>query len=188
MAYDKVIDSSALNANLTSVANAIRSKGGTSASLAFPSGFVDAISKIETGKVTMEEHTVTFASDLGNGTEYNKAVLTGNAFVKENYAKNGFAAILMPVTPAPMTAQYVTHGMYHGNANIGASDAVRYGFAYQSNSASSMGFSGLTDKISGTNYNACFRARNTGNLQIYVSSIRRILAGTYKIIVLCWED
>ena len=35
--------------DLTSVANAIRAKGGTSAQLAFPQGFVDAVEAIETG-------------------------------------------------------------------------------------------------------------------------------------------
>jgi hypothetical protein len=35
--------------DLTSVANAIRAKGGTSASLAFPSGFVSAVQAIPTG-------------------------------------------------------------------------------------------------------------------------------------------
>ena len=49
MAVDKLVDSSQLDADLTSVANAIRTKGGTSASLAFPAGFVDAIDAIETG-------------------------------------------------------------------------------------------------------------------------------------------
>lgn len=49
MAVDKLVDSTQLNADLTSVANAIRTKGGTSAQLAFPSGFVDAVEAIETG-------------------------------------------------------------------------------------------------------------------------------------------
>lgn len=49
MALDKLVDSSQLNTDLTSIANAIRTKGGTSASLAFPQGFVDAIDAIETG-------------------------------------------------------------------------------------------------------------------------------------------
>ena len=40
MALDKLVDSAALDANLTSVANAIRAKGGTSGPMAFPSGFV----------------------------------------------------------------------------------------------------------------------------------------------------
>lgn len=49
MAVDKLVDSSQLNSDLTTVANAIRTKGGTSASLAFPSGFVSAIQAIPTG-------------------------------------------------------------------------------------------------------------------------------------------
>jgi hypothetical protein len=49
MAYDKIVDSAALNANLTAIANAIRAKGGTSASLAFPNGMVEAINAITTG-------------------------------------------------------------------------------------------------------------------------------------------
>ena len=44
MAYRKVDDTS-----LASVADAIRSKGGTSDALVFPDGFVSAISAIPTG-------------------------------------------------------------------------------------------------------------------------------------------
>lgn len=49
MAVDKLVDSTQLDSDLTSVANAIRTKGGTSAALAFPQGFVDAIDAIPTG-------------------------------------------------------------------------------------------------------------------------------------------
>lgn len=49
MAVDKLVDSTQLDTDLTSVANAIRTKGGTSASLAFPAGFVSAIDAIPTG-------------------------------------------------------------------------------------------------------------------------------------------
>lgn len=49
MAVDKLVDSTQLDADLTSVANAIRTKGGTSAQLAFPADFVQAIEDIETG-------------------------------------------------------------------------------------------------------------------------------------------
>lgn len=44
MAIDRLVDS----ADLTSIVNAIRSKGGTSALLTFPQDFVDAIENIET--------------------------------------------------------------------------------------------------------------------------------------------
>ena len=49
MAVDKLVDSTQLDADLTSVANAIRTKGGTSAQMAFPSGFVSAVQAIPTG-------------------------------------------------------------------------------------------------------------------------------------------
>lgn len=49
MAVDKLVDSTQLDADLTSVANAIRTKGGTSADLAFPAGFVSAVQAIPTG-------------------------------------------------------------------------------------------------------------------------------------------
>lgn len=49
MSVDKLVDSTQLDSDLTSVANAIRTKGGTSAGLAFPSDFVQAIADIPTG-------------------------------------------------------------------------------------------------------------------------------------------
>jgi hypothetical protein len=49
MAVDKLVDSTQLDSDLTSVADAIRTKGGTNGSLAFPAGFVSAIEDIETG-------------------------------------------------------------------------------------------------------------------------------------------
>ena len=66
MSVDKLVDSTQLDADLTSVANAIRTKGGTSASLAFPADFVSAIAAIPSGGgggITKETGTFT-----GNGT------------------------------------------------------------------------------------------------------------------------
>lgn len=47
MAFDKAVDSAQLNTDLTTVANAIRTKGGTDAQLAFPAGFVSAVQAIK---------------------------------------------------------------------------------------------------------------------------------------------
>ena len=49
MAVDKLVDRTQLDADLTSVADAIRAKGGTSASLVFPEDFVTAIGNISGG-------------------------------------------------------------------------------------------------------------------------------------------
>lgn len=66
MAVDKLVDSTQLDANLISIANAIRTKGGTSAQLAFPSEFVSAVNAIPTGSGSFIKHTGSFipASDL----------------------------------------------------------------------------------------------------------------------------
>lgn len=49
MAVDKLVDSTQLDSDLTSVANAIRAKSGGSGQLAFPSGFVSEIQAIPSG-------------------------------------------------------------------------------------------------------------------------------------------
>lgn len=61
MALDKLVDSTQLDSDLTSIADAIRTKGGTSASLTFPAGFVQAVDAIETG---------------GGGLKYDKGTFT----------------------------------------------------------------------------------------------------------------
>ena len=49
MALDKLVDSTQLDADLASVANAIRAKSGGSSQLAFPAGFVSEIQAIPSG-------------------------------------------------------------------------------------------------------------------------------------------
>lgn len=66
MAYDKKVDSSALNANLTAVANAIREKAGSTGSLSFPDGFISAIADIAPGSdlEVIADETITVTSDI----------------------------------------------------------------------------------------------------------------------------
>lgn len=66
MAYDKVVDSSVLDAGLTQIADAIREKGGTSDSLAFPTDMAEAIAAIQTG---------------GNEVTFNGKPVLGGTFV-----------------------------------------------------------------------------------------------------------
>ena len=49
MAVDKSVDSAQLDAALSAVADAIRSKGGTEAALSFPAGFVSAVEALGSG-------------------------------------------------------------------------------------------------------------------------------------------
>ena len=55
MAVDKVIDSTEFDSKLTTVADAIRTAGGTTEPMSFPSGMVDAISSLSSGGGGTEE-------------------------------------------------------------------------------------------------------------------------------------
>lgn len=59
MAYDKIVDSSVLDGNLTSIANAIREKAELTENFAFPQGFIEAISGIESGGGNVIMGTIT---------------------------------------------------------------------------------------------------------------------------------
>lgn len=54
MALDKVVDSAALDAGMTAVADAIRAKGGTTEPLSWPDGFKAAVESIITGSIGSE--------------------------------------------------------------------------------------------------------------------------------------
>ncbi len=73
MAYDKVVDSASLDSKLTQVADAIRTKGNTSADLQFPSGFISAIQAIQTGTELQIIVTVTSGATV-TATKGSKAV------------------------------------------------------------------------------------------------------------------
>ena len=77
MAYDKVVDSASLDSKLTQVADAIRTKGNTSADLQFPSGFISAIQAIQTG--TELQIIVTVASGATVTATKGSKVVSGTA-------------------------------------------------------------------------------------------------------------
>ena len=62
MAFDKVVDSSVLDAGLKAIADAIREKGGTTGNLEFPADMAEAIAAIEAGdELPTLEHPATEA-------------------------------------------------------------------------------------------------------------------------------
>lgn len=73
-------------ADLTSIANAIRTKGGTSAQLAFPQGFVDAVEAIETG---IEPSGTKQISITANGTTTEDVANYANAEISVNVQGTG---------------------------------------------------------------------------------------------------
>lgn len=179
MAYDKVIDSSVLDASLTTVANAIRTASGSPGAMAFPDGFVSALQSM---KMVAEVHTVTLASDfLGAGE---KILLSGNEFIKKHYASEWFFAVLISDTPPGETGAISFN--FQGNRTLGgASEGV--GFRYMS--ATAIGTQPLNNPINGNGYSQMMRVNSNGKLSQYLGSEDwKLKAGTYTIILICAEE
>lgn len=113
MAIDKAIDSTQLDTDLTSVANAIRTKGGTSAQLAFPAGFVSAIDAIPTGGTFTGDDLY----DMWQSTD--KLVITRTFQVSGGYLFSSFKTktlCLMEATGS--NGQYGAQNSFRGMANL----------------------------------------------------------------------
>ena len=81
MAVDKLVDSTQLDSDLTSVANAIRTKSGGSGQLAFPSGFVSEIGNIPSGGDTSIEDSLITGANFPSVYENSRVTsVRGHAF------------------------------------------------------------------------------------------------------------
>jgi hypothetical protein len=177
MAYDKVVDSSALNANLTSVANAIRTASGATGNLAFPAGFVSALQNM---KMVAEVHKVTLSSDQTGAKDV--TLLSGNAFIKKYYNNQWFSVVMFADSPKAATG--VVPFNYQGNRVIGAANE---GVGFRYTSASAVGTQPLNTPISGDGWSQHLRAKSNGNLIQYLSANYILAAGTYTIVLICAE-
>ena len=125
---------------------------------------------------------ITIDTDLGNGTNTTKTILTADEFVKAHYADDGFFAMLYPVTQIA-SATNVVHWLHHGNFNTGSTNVVRYGICYYSSSASALATRVMTAKINGNSYNVALRAKSTGDMDLYCESSRIVKAGAYRLVL-----
>lgn len=73
--------------SLVSVADAIREKGGTTESLEFPQGFVEAVGAIESGGGGTEESVGTFFSNFDSNGYPTKLVIKGLKTIPESYIR-----------------------------------------------------------------------------------------------------
>ena len=86
MATYKVVDADQLDADMTGLADTIRTKGGTSADLAWPEGYKSAVLAIETGQ-DVSAVTAT-AADVITGKKFVDSagtVVTGTLVVQTYY-------------------------------------------------------------------------------------------------------
>lgn len=101
MALDKVIDSAQLDADLTAVADAIRTKGGTTGELEFPSGFVSAVEGIQAGGGGDDVARSILDGSITEFTDNELLTLRRQAFY---YCKNLKKATLRSVTTSGISS------------------------------------------------------------------------------------
>ena len=126
---------------------------------------------------------VTLNADI-TGANNTTTILTGDDFIKEHYADEGFFVVAFLETPVASETN-VLHFNYHGNKNISSSNVSRTGVAIRSTSASAVNVNFHTAAINGKGYGAHFRVDGNGNLMWYLNSGYILKAGTYRIILVC---
>lgn len=87
MAIDMLVDSTELDNGLTTIADAIRAKGGTSALLAFPNGMAQAVEDIPTGITPSGKKLITDTSET-DVTAFATAQVSSDTLIAENIKKN----------------------------------------------------------------------------------------------------
>ena len=103
MTVDKLVDSTQLDSDLTSVANAIRTKGGTSASLSFPNDFVSAIGNIPTGITPTGTKSISITP---NGTTTEDVTNYANAEITTNVPTTLKLGVIRPDAELVQTWNY----------------------------------------------------------------------------------
>ena len=113
MAYDKVVDSASLDSKLTQVADAIRTKGNTSADLQFPSGFISAIQAIQTG--TELQIIVSVTSDATVTATKGSKVVSGTSV-------NGTCTLTVPEA-GTWSVKATRNGLTSNTASVSVKDS-----------------------------------------------------------------
>lgn len=135
-----IVNSTMLDAGLTKIANAIRTKGGTSAQLAFPDGMADAIAAIESGggEFAVASGTITYTSEVN---------LSKNPIVIEHGLPKK-PCVFLAVHGFPATyPQYSLCYAYYANSVFGEMRSYNTGVMYVANAGSSDLYSNSGNKI-----------------------------------------
>lgn len=128
--------------------------------------------------------TVTIPADV-SGANNTYALLSGDEFIREHYADEGFSAMWYLLSPVA-SATGVIHMNFQGNRNIGSTNAAITGFLMRSTSATVLANANNTTAINGKGYSAHMRVNSSGDLLQYLYNGYILKAGTYQIILTCW--
>lgn len=132
---------------------------------------------------------ITISTDLGAGTNTNPVIVSGNSFVQQHYADEGFMGILIPLSAESITADSgVVPFVYQSNRALIKTSTTYYSVFVKSNGASSAAAGQAnTYKFNAKGYNVSLRADSSGNVNLYVASNFTVKAGNYLLVLLCTD-
>ena len=148
--------------------------------------YASAVVNVPTGGGSDNYHVLPLTlSRLGDASvAKNNTLITGNDFVKANYNKEGFFAILMPLNAADtQQANKETTFLYQGNRCITKSASAVYGLKTNGNGTSTATAQPHTAKISGSGYVVALRATSAGNVTVYTNADYYVPAGNYLLVL-----
>lgn len=148
--------------------------------------YASAVVNVPTPAQKTVVRTITLDADI-NGAATTTTLLTNDDFIKEHYSDAGFSATLFRVAPIA-SETYAMHFIYHGNVNIGSTNASRYGIGLRSSSASAVAMTNITWAINGKGYNASLRVASDGSLKCYLAANYNLKAGAYQIVLTCTTE
>ena len=147
--------------------------------------FASANVNVPTPESICVTRQISIGADQGNGTNSNLTVLSGDDFVKKHYSNENFSVTMIPLF-TPVAENTVTSFIWHGNRNVITSKSSYYGLSSKSlGTGSHAQFNLLTAALNGTTYTNGFRAKNSGDLQLYTPSASIVKAGNYMLILTC---
>lgn len=127
---------------------------------------------------------ITLDTALGAGTAINKNILSGNTFVKQHYADEGFFAMWIPLNATVAAASGVAGMVYHGNRAMLTTKTTYYGsFIRSTGETANAAYTANNVKISGNGYNVSLRANSSGNINLYVAANCTVPAGDYLLVL-----
>ena len=179
MAVDKAIDSTEFDSKLTTVADAIRTAGGTTEPMSFPSGMVEAITAIQAGGgielngYQVSEGSFTISSDTSTFENYSTSgaqwpLVTGINLTGKNFA---FLLFIDPISVIATLKPHVSL-LFASASSVNARTAgVSEGVDLRTGV-----FSGLIGKHKAKG--VLLSDKETGTLKIYFGKVAPLQVGT----------
>ena len=176
MANDKLVDSTQLDADLTSVANAIRTKGGTSADLDFPADFVSAIAAIPSGGGNVQYATGSYTPTQDYTTEDNVKITDTDTI---GFTPKLFLFFVDKVADVSGVSGAMLETLYHNNGSSNHyRTTVRYSNTSNTRQAHTVGTSWTTQTSfylylhDGNIYYRIYYSSSTGTKSILKANVK----------------